>query len=246
MSDLEEELVEGLSKVLLEEEVEGLDEDLVAHISGILSAQIHEGEGNHDMEELFEEVLNPFLESVGCPEHFVEQAQTTIRSIVDKHQTVSSGTQTSSTTTRKLTQGVVSMSSELEKDQNSNLDLWTTTNGVKAMANDLIDAHQDKSSAKEKRKARKAEAEYLGRELSMTDWSQRSGLVDLQEHLFRMIICRQITCIRWLRINLDKNLIEDLVVTDRNIGALVLSKVFIAFFFEHLHHSDSMLSVKYR
>ena len=192
MPELEEELLEGLSKVLLDEqEVDGLDEDLVAHISGMLSAKIHEDEGNHDMTELFEEILNPFLESVHCPDHLIEQAQSAVQTVVNElhHHVVAIAS--TSNTTRKLTQGIVSMSSELEKskkehEEDANRFLWGTDSGVKAMANELIDAHTDKSSAKEKRKARKAEAEQARKLLSSQNDHDVDGADDESGTLVRM------------------------------------------------------------
>lgn len=192
MPELEEELLEGLSKVLLEDEVEGLDEDLVSHISGMLSGKIHEDEGNHDMSELFDEILNPFLESVHCPDHLIEQAQIAVQSVVDElHHHVVATAGTSGGTTRKLTQGIVSMSSELEKNQkdheeDANRFLWGTDSGVKAMANELIDAHTDKSSAKEKRKARKADAEKARKLLSSQNDHDVDGADDESGALVRM------------------------------------------------------------
>ena len=164
MGEVEEELVEALSLVFLQDEqVEGLDEDLVEYISGMLAAKVSEDEGGDlDMAEVLEEVLDPFLDSVQCPEHLVKQAQEVVSDVVKK--TVSSKSEAAdSKTTRKLTQGVVSMSSDLgggaDHEDDANRFLWGTSTGVKPMANDLIEAHADKTSAKEKRKGRKAEAE---------------------------------------------------------------------------------------
>ena len=174
----EEELIQALSKVLLldedEEEVEGLDEDLVSYIGGLLSAKV--GEEGHDdknefLTQVFEEILDPFLESINCPDHLVQKAQRAVQDVL--HVTSSSSVaEKSASTTRKLTQGMVSMSSDLEKkdhENDANAYLWGTSTGVKAMANDLIDAHNEesyKASAKDKRKARKAEAEKARKLLS--------------------------------------------------------------------------------
>ena len=72
------------------------------------------------------------------------------------------------------------MSSDLEQtaaEEEASRYLWGTENGVKAMANTLIDGHHDKSSAKEKRKARKAEAEKMRKLLS----SQNDTNIDEEE-----------------------------------------------------------------
>lgn len=171
-SNIEEELSEAFSALFLQEEqVEGLDEDLVAYISGMLSGKVAEDEGK-DLdtvrEEVLEEVLNPFLESVQCPEHLQTKAQSLVENILSKHFTSSS--EIARPVTQKLKQGIVSMSSDLdnatENENDTNRFLWGTEGGVKAMANDLIDAHSDKSSAKDKRKVRKIEAEQARKLLS--------------------------------------------------------------------------------
>lgn len=170
---IEEELSQAFSALFLQEEqVEGLDEDLVAYISGMLSSKVAEDEGN-DLDtvrdEVIEEVLNPFLESVQCPEHLQTKAQSLVADILSKHLT-SSSEESSRPTAQKLKQGIVSMSSDLgnaaEHENDANRFLWGTEGGIKAMANDIIDAHSEKASAKDKRKVRKAEAEQARKLLS--------------------------------------------------------------------------------
>lgn len=175
MSEIEEDLVEALSLVFLQDEqIEGLDEDLVAYISGMLAGKVSEEEdGVTDMAEILEEVLDPFLESVQCPEHLVQKAQEVVSDVLLKTVAVAEPTATDSKTTRKLTQGVVSMSSDLgaaaaAHEDDANRFLWGTSTGVKPMANDLIEAHSDKISAKDKRKSRKADAEKSRKLLSST------------------------------------------------------------------------------
>jgi len=177
MSGVEEELVQALSRVLLQDEqVDGLDEDLVSYISGMLASKVHEDEGKElalVQKEVEEEVLNPFLESVQCPDHLTQSAQNAVRDVFAKY-IASSASSTNdaseSKTTRKLTQGIVSMFSDLDRtnehEADANRYLWGTSTGVKAMANDLIDAQTDKSSARDKRKARKADAEKARKLLS--------------------------------------------------------------------------------
>jgi ATPase subunit of ABC transporter with duplicated ATPase domains len=171
---IEEELAQAFSALFLggDEQVEGLDEDLVAYISGMLSSKVAEDEGK-DLDvvrdEVLEEVLNPFLESVQCPEHLQSKAQSLVADLLSKHLTNSSEASTKPAA-QKLKQGIVSMSSDLtnaaEHENDANRFLWGTEGGVKAMANDLIDAHKDKASAKDKRKVRKAEAEQARKLLS--------------------------------------------------------------------------------
>jgi hypothetical protein len=184
----EEALIRALSQVLLRddgnENVDGLDEDLVSYISGVLAEKVCEtDEGTTDrstvddllLKEIFDEVLNPFLESVDCPERLIQQAQMAIKDVLQVSSSPSTNSphlrSTTSTTTRKLTQGVVSMSSDMEKrgpdhEADANRYLWGTSTGIKAMANDIVDAHDSKASAKDKRKARKQDASAARKLLS--------------------------------------------------------------------------------
>jgi ABC-type molybdenum transport system ATPase subunit/photorepair protein PhrA len=75
----------------------------------------------------------------------------------------------SAATTRKLTQGIVNLSANLEQtdaEAEASRFLWGAEGGVKPMANNIIDAHSGKSSAKEKRKERQEEAEKTRQLLS--------------------------------------------------------------------------------
>ncbi|GAX23933.1 ATP-binding cassette, subfamily F, member 3 [Fistulifera solaris] len=167
---VEEELSQAFSALFLEgdEQVEGLDEDLVAYISGMLSSKVAEDE-DLDVVEVLEEVLNPFLESVQCPDDLQTKAQSLVKDLLSKHLSNASMSSTKPAA-QKLKQGIVSMSSDLtnaaEHENDANRFLWGTEGSVKAMANDLIDAHKDKASAKDKRKVRKAEAEQARKLLS--------------------------------------------------------------------------------
>ena len=76
----EEQLSEALSKALLSDDVDdvdGLDEDLVEYIAGMLSSKVAEDEGdsNATPESAVDEVMVPFLESVACPEEIVAFAK---------------------------------------------------------------------------------------------------------------------------------------------------------------------------
>lgn len=156
--DIEQSLVDGLSSVLLSSNVDGLDDDLITYMAGMLSSR-----EDADTEESIEEVLVPFLESVACPDALVEQSKQVVRGILE-----SSTHENDVATTRKLQQGVVNMASQKTGEEASNL--WSIEGGgenaVKAMANSLIDAHNEKTSAKDKRRARKAEAEKARKLLS--------------------------------------------------------------------------------
>lgn len=175
-NNIEEELSEAFSALFLrDEQVDGLDEDLVAYISGMLSSKVAEDEGN-DLDtvrdEVLDEVLNPFLESVQCPEHLQTKAQSIVAEILAKHLAGSSESSSSRPVAQKLKQGIVSMSSDLgnaaDHENDANRFLWGTEGGIKAMANDIIDAHSEKASAKDKRKVRKVEAEQARKLLSST------------------------------------------------------------------------------
>jgi hypothetical protein len=175
--ELIEELVEALSLVFLQDEqVEGIDEDLVDYISGMLASKVSEEEGKDKddvLTEVLEELLNPFLESVQCPDHLIQKAQEVVQDVLKKPVssiTINAPVTDDSKTTRKLTQGIVSMSSDLDTNNDHEADanrfLWGTSTGAKPMANNLIDAHNDKTSAREKRKTRKVESEQARKLLS--------------------------------------------------------------------------------
>lgn len=181
----EEQLTEALSKVLLKEDIEidGLDEDLVAYMAGLLSSKIEEDEGDDDAtpESAVDEVLVPFLESVACPEQVTAKAKTAmIELLVSSAQSTTSATQDDNMDdagpTRKLKQGLVNMASTLsnpgsEADEDANRYLWGTSTGVKPSANQIIDAHTDKTSAKDKRK-RRQELEQSRRALDAANQSE--------------------------------------------------------------------------
>ena len=166
--DTEERLIEALSSVLLSgHELDGLDDELVAYIAGMLSSKV--AEDPESIVEAVEEVLFPFLESVQCPEDVVRAAEEKVLEVFQSSQPDQSGTadDTTGATTRKLQQGIVSMSlQQSEQERDASRHMWGMEHGVKAMANDLIDAHNDKTSSKDKRKLRKVEAEKSRKLLS--------------------------------------------------------------------------------
>jgi len=203
MSDnaTEERLCEALSGVLLDKDVDGLDEDLVTYISGMLFAKMQEDEdgaagGDDVIQEAMEEVLVPFLDSVDCPDTLVEEAKQSIHALLSSASASSSndaGTTSSSTATRKLAQGVVSMSSDLggDNDDEATRYLWGKEGGVAAMHNKLIDAYntekENLASARDKRKARKKELEKARKLLSSNndadvDQDAGGGLVRMKYH----------------------------------------------------------------
>jgi ATP-binding cassette subfamily F protein 3 len=183
MVDAEEELNSALADVLLDK-VDGLDADLVAYIAGMLASKV--AEETDSIVAAVEEVLFPFLESVQCPDDLVKNAEEKVLEVLHatKH-----GNNEPSQPVRKLQQGVVSMSlQQSEQEQEASRYLWGTEGGIKAMANELIDAHTDKSSARDKRKARKLEAEKARKLLSSaydkdTDQDE-TGLVRMNVRAF--------------------------------------------------------------
>lgn len=208
-SNTEEELVSALSHVLLHHAIEGLDDDLVAYMAGILSSTVAEDPAL--LEESVGEVLIPFLESVQCPEALVEQAEQAVLTVLRRsfapadattmdvalldasngHDSTHINNTSSGSATRKLQQGVIQMSLHQHataNDKDSARHLWGMEQGVKPMANTLIDAHADKSSVRDKRKQRKADTQQQRLLLSSatdqdTDHDER-GLVHMNVRAF--------------------------------------------------------------
>jgi ATP-binding cassette, subfamily F, member 3 len=170
-------LNQAFSNLFKDNPVEGLDDDLIEYMSGLLAHQ-----EPVDSVAAYHEVLNqvfvPFLESVSCPDDLVDTA---VHTAITIWQEQSASSVKENGTARKLTQGLVHLSLEAGGTDETSRSLWGTT-GVKAMANDLIDAHHEKSSAKEKRKVRKEEAVQARKALS----SRNDQNVDSGDGLVRM------------------------------------------------------------
>jgi ATP-binding cassette subfamily F protein 3 len=148
----EESLTTTLSEVLLKKDIDGLDEDLVAYISGLLATQL--GENDQSCGELLEETLFPFLESLGISDDDKDVFMKDAEAAISKKE---AGTSTSVTAApRKLRQGIVNMSSTLtdQSEEETNQLLWGSGEKVKANANKPIDAYQNKVSSKDSRKQR--------------------------------------------------------------------------------------------
>eukprot|EP00934_Nitzschia_sp_Nitz4_P006233 Nitzschia sp. Nitz4//scaffold22_size323478//256035//262777//NITZ4_000575-RA/size323478-processed-gene-0.482-mRNA-1//-1//CDS//3329543139//6223//frame0 len=168
----EDELVELLQNVLLleDEPVDGLDEDLVAYISGMLATQLPDTDHKDEeaLLEALEESMIPFLSNVECPEDRVEAAKA---AILDRAKSAS-GTTTHMPVSRshgasKLKQGIVQMSSMLSyhEEEDANQRMQQTGAKVQANANTARDAYTDKTSAKDRRKQRQ-ELEQARRNLA--------------------------------------------------------------------------------
>lgn len=150
----EEALTEALSKVLLaDEEIEGLDEDLVAYISGLLSSSDEELN-----EESIDQLMGGFLDSVNCPPALAEQAKQAVLKLVadSSHKQRGDGAAPTadSLAARRLKQGIVSMSSDLSSNDPDSRYLWGVNETAKVNANTVIDMYHEKTSAKDKRKQR--------------------------------------------------------------------------------------------
>lgn len=178
MDTTEEELTSALTEVFLGEDVEGLDDDLISYMAGMLSSKV--AEDRSAVVESVEDVLIPFLDSVQCPEYLVAKAEKAVLKVLHS---LSAEEVAEVAITRKLQQGVVNMSlSQTDHDKDASRHLWGMEQGVKAMANDLIDAHSDKTSMRDKRKQRKLDAERERKLLS----SSADRDTDLEDGLVRM------------------------------------------------------------
>jgi len=171
----EEELVNLLSDVLLntdDEEIDGL-EDLIPYISGLLSTQLQELENSDDddINEILEESMIPFLESVELPMDRIQKAKEAIvehvlnggKNSKSSDTVATSATASITSTTTKLSQDrIVNMSSALQGNtlnfedmqETENESMWAKGTQVKANANTEMDAFYSNTSAKDKRKAR--------------------------------------------------------------------------------------------
>ena len=198
----EEQLSEALSKALLSDDVgdvDGLDEDLVEYIAGMLSSKVAEDEGdsNATPESAVDEVMVPFLESVACPEEIVASAKAAVVQLIRESKSSSgqdgeSSALSAAGPTRKLSQGLVNMASDLTggagaADEEAARFHWGTDSGIKPSANTLVDAHTDKTSAKDKRK-RRQEMEAQRRALEAANAQEDNApesLVSMSTSAFR-------------------------------------------------------------
>lgn len=165
----EEQVQQVLEKVLLQDAqavvVDGLDEDLITYLAGLLS------EGLQDEEitpESVESLMGPFLESMACPLDLQKEANQAIVALGSSYSSTNNNSNNNNKhTTQRLKQGIVTMSSHLteqsESDVEANRFLWGTDTGVAAMTNTQMDAFTNKTSAKDKRRARQ-ELEQARRE----------------------------------------------------------------------------------
>ena len=120
----EESLTEALGAVLLQRDIDGLDEDLVAYLAGSLSTQIEEGQS---CEEVLGETLSTFLESLDISDDEKESLMKDAEAAISDAGGGAAASETNdSTAPKKLKQGIVNMSSTLsdQTDTQSNQLLW--------------------------------------------------------------------------------------------------------------------------
>lgn len=135
--------------------VDGLDDDIIAYMAGLLSEGLEDDAITQESVSL---LLDPFLESMSCPPALVEQANQTIVELASGAASESNNNSNNNKTgAQRLKQGIVSMSSHLteqsETDVEANRFLWGTDTAT-AMTNTQIDAYSNKTSQKDKRKQR--------------------------------------------------------------------------------------------
>ena len=174
----EDELSQCLSSVLLRDGND-LDSDLIAYLVGMICdgdtvalQEVARASITQDSE--IYEAIGPFLESSNCEPDLILQACQAIQDLALKH-VPSANTDNNSkqqgqdaSTAIKLKQGMVSMSSGLdrntEEEEDANRFLWGTDSGVAAFINEQKDAHDNTVSAKDRRKQKqeleKARKEY--------------------------------------------------------------------------------------
>lgn len=177
----EDELSECLSSVLLTDDND-LDEDLISYLVGMIcdgdTVTLPEvAQASIDQDSEIYEAIAPFLESSSCSEELIIQSCQAVKDLALKYAPPSesatnninnSSTQQTKLEARKLKQGMVSMSSELdrktEEEEDANRFLWGTDAGVAAFTNEQRDAHDNTVSAKDRRKQKqeleKARKEY--------------------------------------------------------------------------------------
>ena len=163
MYDLsEEDIVSALSEVLKiddGEEIDGLDE-VLPYVSGLVSTRLQEIEAGDtpDIDEILEESMIPFLDSVGVPAELADAAKTAMKNRIESTASTAAATvDTNMGQTQKLTQSLT-MSSVLQEQTNDHDDgdesMWSKNGKIKPNANTQVEAYSDKTSAREKRKQR--------------------------------------------------------------------------------------------
>ncbi len=186
----EEELCSCLSSVLLKDN-DDLDEDFVEYLVGMIcdgdTVTLEEvASADVDEESGIYQAIGPFLESSGCEEEIIIEACRAVKEMAMKSAPTSSSSNNTTSNAdgaRKLKQGMVSMSSELdnrtEAEEDATRFMWGTDAGVAAYVNEQKDAHNSTVSAKDKRKQKqeleKARREYQAKLEAMQREEEKEG-----------------------------------------------------------------------
>lgn len=136
------ELVATLSKVLLHQDIDGIDEDLIEYLAGLLSESLEDDVS----EESVEELMDPFLDSVGCPDDIASKAK---QAIIDMGVMVALLDNNTTDGPVALKQGIVTMS--LNDPDDDAMDILWGGKSHKANSNTSME-HKLRSSAKDRRK----------------------------------------------------------------------------------------------
>jgi len=128
---------------LLDQDIDGIDEDLIQYLAGLLSEGLDDGITEEDVQEL----MGPFLESVGCPDTLCNQAK---QAVLDMAMLQTTNSTASTDGPVVLKQGIVTMSLDDNDDDNA-MDLLWGGKSHKANSNTAME-HKLRSSAKDRRK----------------------------------------------------------------------------------------------
>lgn len=187
----ETELTSCLTAVLLTKDNHDLDEDLITYLVGMIcdgdTITLEEvAQSTIDEDSGIYEAIGPFLESSGCGQQLILKACQAVQDLARRCSGSSSSASNltaSRLEARKLRQGIVSMSSDLDRktqeEEEANRFLWGADSGVVAFINEQRDAHDSTISAKEKRKQRqeleKARREYQAKVEAMEREEAKEG-----------------------------------------------------------------------
>eukprot|EP00557_Chaetoceros_sp_GSL56_P002640 CAMPEP_0176497368 /NCGR_PEP_ID=MMETSP0200_2-20121128/11686_1 /TAXON_ID=947934 /ORGANISM="Chaetoceros sp., Strain GSL56" /LENGTH=784 /DNA_ID=CAMNT_0017895375 /DNA_START=71 /DNA_END=2422 /DNA_ORIENTATION=- len=187
----EKELTSCLSAVLLTKDNHDLDEDLITYLVGMICdgdtvtlEEVAQSTIDEDCEVY--EAIGPFLESSGCGQQVILKACQAVQDLAKRSTgslSSASNSNSSRLEARKLRQGIVSMSSDLDRktqeEEEANRFLWGADSGVAAFINEQKDAHDSTISAKERRKQRqdleKARREYQAKVEAMEREEAKEG-----------------------------------------------------------------------
>ena len=160
-------------KNVLSKTVEGLDEDIITYLAGMVSEEADQidslamskfSEVNADTSPIYESI-SPFLESYGYEKEIILQASIALHDLFNEKSghhidnsisriTSSSTNSASSTLKQGKKVSMASLEIQSEAEASNNRFLWGTDTGILAVTNKQRDAHTDTVSSKDKRKQR--------------------------------------------------------------------------------------------